>query len=217
MIEAKHNEFFRKIFNVYIDWQLKKYFNNFYLIDELNIEAKDDSLLVLPNHFSWWDGFFVDLIYRKLFSDYKLYMMVLEETIKKFWFFNHIGAFTINPKNPKDINKSFNYAAKLLKGTKNFVVIFPQGELHAYSTKVNLKKGVIDLIINGNCESNLLMLAMKILYLNEKKPDVFFHCKFSKAFDYRFEGQKFVDDFNENILNLETKISDPNYKKIKLL
>ncbi len=110
MIEARHNKFFRLLFNLYINSLLKKNFNHFFVIGKKPENLNDKSLLVLPNHFSWWDGFFVDLIYRKFFNTHKIYMMVLEETVRRYWLFNKIGAFSIKQKSPKDIVSSFSYA-----------------------------------------------------------------------------------------------------------
>lgn len=217
MIEAKHNKFFRKIFNLYIDRQLKKYFNNFYLLGELPKISDEKSILVLPNHFSWWDGFFVDLIYRNFFSHYKIYMMVLEDTVKRYWFFNHLGVFSINLNSPKDVIKSFSYASKILSGLKNFVVIFPQGELKPYSTDVEIKSGVVDLIFKRKEDFHLLFLAMKISYSNEKKPDVYFHLSYSKKVqDYRNNFDLFSKEFRDNLVQLDTKIFTHDKQKIKI-
>lgn len=217
MIEAKHNSLLRKIFNVYIDYQLKKFFNGFYLIGEVPNFDDEKSILVLPNHFSWWDGFFVDLVYRKYFGEYKIYMMVLEDTIKRYWFFNKIGAFTINQNNPKDIIKSFNYASKLLSGKKNFVVIFPQRELQSYSSNVKIKSGVLDLILKRNSEFHLMFLAMKIEFANEKKPNVYFRFNNSNQIgDYLSDFQILENDFNNNLKKLEAEIKSSAKQKIKL-
>lgn len=214
MIEAKHNKIFRIIFDLYLKILLRKNFSNFYLVSEIPSIKDDKSILVLPNHFSWWDGFFVDLIHKKFYQEYKIYMMVLEETIEKFWFFNHIGAFTINPSNPKDTIKSFQYAGELLKGRKNFIVIFPQGELTPYSVNVRLKPGVFDLICSQRTEYHALFLAMKIVYFNQKNPDVYFHFKLvQNAQNTLSDFLNLSNLFNENLVELENSIhSEPKIK-----
>lgn len=215
MIEAKHNKLLRRIFNRYIKYQFKKYFNNFYVVDEVPTFYDEKSILILPNHFSWWDGFFVDLIYRSFFNDYKIYMMVLEETIKRYWFFNKIGAFTINQNNTKDIISSFRYASMLLSKKKNLVVIFPQGELQSYSTNIQLKPGVIDLILKRNSDFHLIFLGMKIEFSNQKKPEVYYRLSYSnKLNEYLNSSQIFIDDFNKNLKDLELNIKLGSKQKI---
>jgi len=217
MIEAKHNKFLRKMFNFYINNLLKKHFHKFYVVGSLPEKVIDKSLLVLPNHFSWWDGFFVDLIYRKFFNEYKIYMMVLEETVKTYWVFNRIGAFSINQSSPKDILKSFDYAKDLLAGRKNFVVIFPQGELRPYSTNVEIKRGVIELILKDKKDFQLIFLAMKIQFENEKKPNVYFRfSEIKNSSEYADNPEKLKDDFLKNLISLENDITHSNKFEIKI-
>lgn len=217
MIEAKHNKFFRLLFNLYIDSQLRKNFNHFFIVGKKPENFKNKSLLVLPNHFSWWDGFFVDLIYRKFFSKHKIYMMVLEETIKKYWFFNKIGAFSINQKSPKDILKSFEYAKNLLREEKNFVVIFPQGELKPYSTQVEMKPGIIEFLLKDAANFYLIFLAMKIQFEKEKKPDVYIKISDIKKSDlYLNNSEKLKNDFLNNLNEFEHEILNSRKFKIKI-
>lgn len=217
MIEAKHYKFYRLLFNLYINSQIKKYFNRIYLIGEKPKANDNESLLVLPNHFSWWDGFFVDLIYRKFFSNRKIYMMVLEETIKRYWFFNKIGAFSINQKSPKDILKSFEYAKNLLKEENNFVVIFPQGELKPYSTQVEIKPGIIEFLLKDHSDFNLIFLAMKIQFENEKKPNVYFKMSEIKSSkEYVSNNEKLRNDFLKNLIELENEYISSHSLEIKL-
>lgn len=217
MIEAKHNRLYREIFNLYINNQLKKHFNNFYLYGEIPVISNLNSLLVLPNHFSWWDGFFVDLIYRKYFSSYKIKMMVLEETIKRYWFFNRIGAFSINTASPKDILNSFSYVKKILNEKENFVVIFPQGELNPYSTDVKIKPGIRDLILNDKSNFGIIFLSMKIQFGNTKKPDVYFRLSgVEEAYSYVLKPEKLQEDFTENLVLLEKEIKSSPKIEIKI-
>jgi|YNPMSStandDraft_1061717.scaffolds.fasta_scaffold16788_2 1-acyl-sn-glycerol-3-phosphate acyltransferase len=217
MIEAKHNKIFRIVFNLYIDSQLKKHFHKFFFIGELPNKLNYKSLLVLPNHFSWWDGFFVDLIYRKFFRNYEIYMMVLEETVKNYWFFNQIGAFSINQNSPKDILKSFEYANKLLNEEKNFVVIFPQGELKPYSTNVEIRPGIFELILKNSSDFELIFLAMKIQYENLKKPNVYFKLsEIRKSNEYSENPEKLEKDFVENLNLLENEIRTSQKFEIKI-
>jgi hypothetical protein len=217
MIEAKHYKFYRFLFNLYINSQIKKYFNRFYVIGK-NPEIKDNkSLLVLPNHFSWWDGFFVDLIYRKFFSNRKIYMMVMEETVRRYWFFNKIGAFSINQKSPKDILKSFHYAKNLLNEENNFVVIFPQGELKPYTTQIEIKPGIVEFLLKDIGDFNLIFLAMKIQFEKERKPNVYFKMSEIKSSEeYVSNSEKLKNDFLRNLLELENEILSSHRLEIKL-
>lgn len=208
MIYPSHNKTLKKLFNAYLHLQFKKFFNHFFVVGDIPvINDRSKSILVLPNHFSWWDGFFVDFVYRKFFAEYKIFMMILEETLRRYPFFKYFGTFSINLSKPKSILESFEYSWNLLKQKNTFLVIFPQGQLEPYSTKVNLKTGIERFIFRKEGDFYVMNLAMKILYLNQKKPDVYFrftHPVNSKKYSVSF--QTLTQDFTENLNLLELDI-----------
>lgn len=207
MIYAKHSKLHRMLFNFYIDKKLKSYFNHFYLT-EASIKPLDNkSILVLPNHFSWWDGFLVDFIKRKFFPEYKIFMMVLESTLNRFWFFKYLGTYSINPTKPKEVIESFRYTEKILSEKGNFVVIFPQGNLEPYSIdKIKFKEGLNILLNNSGINYYIQILALKIQFENEMKPNVY--CNFYELknnYDYLNNLEKLKEDFISNLKILEGK------------
>jgi 1-acyl-sn-glycerol-3-phosphate acyltransferase len=52
-------------------------------------------VLLLANHFSWWDGFLLYYINQKVFRK-QFHVMVIEETVQKVGFFKYMGAFSVN-------------------------------------------------------------------------------------------------------------------------
>ncbi len=208
MIYPEYNRTLKKLFDVYLYFQFKKFFNQFFVVGDIPvIKDKGKSILVLPNHFSWWDGFFVDYIYRKFFAEYKIFMMILEETLVRYPFFKYFGTFSINLNQPKSIIESFDYSRKLLKNKDTFLVIFPQGQLEPYSTKVNLKSGIDKFIFRKGGDFYVINLAMKILYQNQKKPNVYFRfTQPANSNKYKDSFQTLIQDFSENLDLLEHEI-----------
>lgn len=175
MIEAKHNKFIRKLFNLYINNKLKSNFSHFYSTNRLPSFDVQKPILVLQNHFSWWDGFFSDLVYRKYFYNYKIYMMILESTLNKYKFFKYLGAYSINKFKPRDTLATLHYTKQLLTQKNTFLVIFPTGELLPYSlTKIKFKTGIEKFIISKEYDFFILPLSFKIQYENASKPNVYF-------------------------------------------
>jgi 1-acyl-sn-glycerol-3-phosphate acyltransferase len=85
LIKGDNKKWARMIFNPYEEYLLKKNFDGFYLtgiLPEINTES---SLLVTPNHFSWWDGFFIDFVSRKLLKK-NFYVIMLDEQLKRYNF-----------------------------------------------------------------------------------------------------------------------------------
>ena len=207
MIFAKHSIFHRFIFNFYIDRKLKSFFNNFYLTCHFTIPSTENSILVLPNHFSWWDGFLVDFLHRIFFPDYKIFMMVLKDTLEKFWFFKYLGTYSINPAKPKEVLESLRYTEKILAQKKNFVVIFPQGNLEPYSVdKVEFKKGLTQLIDKAESFFYVQLLGLKIQFENEMKPNVYCNpYEIRNSHNYKDNLAKLKIDFVDNLKILEEK------------
>jgi 1-acyl-sn-glycerol-3-phosphate acyltransferase len=114
MLQPQPSKLARMIFNPYEEYLLKKNFSHFYLFGNIPSPDKEKSLLVTPNHFSWWDGFFIDYAVRKLFNR-NFYILMLEEQLRKYKFFRKLGAFSIEPKSKKGMLESLLYAGNLLR------------------------------------------------------------------------------------------------------
>jgi len=171
MIASKKNRTARIIFNHYIEWQLKKYFTNFYLCGERPPQFYNNSVLIAPNHISWWDGFFIDYFIRKeTLLDLKI--MMLESQLKKYWFFRYLGAFSINTKNFISVKESIIYARKQLEKKNNALVIYPQGAIEQFDKRpLSIKKGIQTVII-PSINTLLVPMAFKILYCEKKFPAI---------------------------------------------
>lgn len=198
MIEAKHNNLARFIFNAYEYKLLKKSFNRFILLnDELQI-SDNKSVIFLPNHFSWWDGFFIDFLVRNAEVNKKFHIIMLEEQLKKYWFFRFLGATGFNPSNPKSIVKLSNYLSKLLNSPNNSVVFYPQGEIQYYDQDLRVKDGLAYLLKHVNSQVDVFYPFFKILYFDQKLPDLF--CKVYYGLQIETINnnyQLFIEDFKK--------------------
>ena len=176
MIKANKKKWADFIFNIYINRQFKSHFHSFNLIGDAPKINDNNSILLLSNHSSWWDGFFTYFINKQYFKK-DFYIMMLEHKLKELTFFNKLGAFSINQNNPKEIINSLNYSAELLFNKNNLVNIYPEGEM-TYSFKNNYKsKNGILKVIDKVKDTNIILLAMKIVTLHEEYPQVFFNLK----------------------------------------
>ncbi len=140
----------------------------------------EKGIIVTPNHFSWWDGFLIEYLMRR-FTGRKLYIMMLEEQLKKYPFFKYLGAFSIKPGSVKSVAESLKYAEEIARSESAYLVFYPQGEIQNYEVdQVRLKKGLGFVSLKKN--AGILIVAFKIVYCNEKKPDVYcrFHDKLLK-------------------------------------
>lgn len=200
MIRATENEWIKRAFY----WFESKivFPRKFNKINVQKIEIRrDHSVLLLQNHFSWWDGFFGSyLAYKVLHKSY--HVMVQEDQLRKHWYFRYKGAFSIRKKS-RDIIESINYAAEQLNDPKNMVMIFPQGGLQSMHTDdIKIENGVYKLIdsVHGPCQ--IIYCAAVVDFLESFKPSVTFHLlDCGNASDIQpTQLEQMINDFHKNAL-----------------
>jgi 1-acyl-sn-glycerol-3-phosphate acyltransferase len=212
MIKADHKYWARLLYNFYVPRLLKSNFQNFYLVNEFPEVPESDGLIITPNHFSWWDGFFIDFLLKK-FSKRNIHLLMLEEQLKRYWFFQKVGAFSINPSNPVSTKETFDYIVEVIKDSKNVLLFYPQGEIEDYFKRpLKVKEGLKSVLNMSNLNVKILPIAFKIKHGNTKKPDVLvrFGNLLSSA-DVKNKFRLFVENFRTNV-DLLDKVSPENYK-----
>ncbi len=191
MIPARRNNLLSNGFAIYMRYRMRKAFNRLVVVP---FEPKQGhSVLLLCNHFSWWDGFFGNyLAYWHLKR--KLYIMMQEDHLRKRMLFNRFGGFSIE-KGTREMIKSLRYAADLLNHPENLVVVFPQGELISnHATSVNIEKGIERLIkhIKGPCQ--IVYSCVLIDYFESLKPSAYIY-----LFDCGVAGEVPFEELVANI------------------
>ncbi len=203
MIKANHKKWAEILFDVYLSQLLKKHFDDFIMIGNSPSIHKDKSLMILPNHFSWWDGFFIYKVIKNITSK-KFHIMMLEDQLKKYWFFNKLGAYSINQNNPKSVFKSLNYSIELLNDNSNLIVIYPQGEIQPQEEKqIKFNKGVNYICEKSNIEFQILPIGFRIFYSSKKLPFVLYRFgeNFS-SFDVKNQTALLQQKFESNLVSL---------------
>ena len=215
MIKAEHKWWARLIFNPYTDRLLKKNFGNFYLVNDLPDLDNSAGLIITPNHFSWWDGFIVDFISRKLIKR-KIHVMMLEEQLNRYWFFNKVGAYSINITNPVSMVKTLHYTRDIAGSNENFVVLFPQGKIQSLNEKsVSIKEGLKVLLDTVKFELYVLPMAVKFEYGNNKNPDIVVRFgRQLKATEIKSDFEVFAGEFTRNLESLKTTTKIEAFKNI---
>ena len=67
---------------------------------------------------------------------------MLEEQLKKNWFFQYTGGYSIK-KSTRSVVESLNYTAELLENNKNLVLMFPQGKIQSmHRSEFVFEKGI---------------------------------------------------------------------------
>jgi 1-acyl-sn-glycerol-3-phosphate acyltransferase len=167
MIYPKQNFIISWAFRVYGRWITR---GNFHAINFNTIGVdKNRSVLLIANHFGWWDGFILYWINCLLFKKH-FHVMLLEETSKRIPILKYGGAFTIHKKS-KDIIQSLDYAAQLLNDPDNLVLMFPQGKYYSnFVNEVEFEKGIMKILKQASGKYRLIFSATFIENFQHKKP-----------------------------------------------
>ncbi len=175
---------------------------------------EDRAVLFTPNHISWWDGFFADYLNRIYFKRIP-FVMMLEKQLRRYLILNKLGAYSIDPDSPKEINESINYTRNLLSDRRNLVIFYPEGILKPFDTKISrLRRGILKLTENLSGSFIVLPAAFKISYYNERLPEIyafFGPAMDSKELKYNFE--LYESQFIKNIETAHEASLERSYNK----
>ena len=206
MIEHKRSDWAQTLMAPYVAYRIR---NAFKLFQHTPVEIKSGhSVLLLCNHFSWWDGIWAGhLTYRHLGR--KFHIMMQEDHLLQRPYFRHVGGFSVNPKS-REVVQSLNYTAELLSNPANLVTMFPQGELVSnHATNIHLEKGVAHIVkkVKGNCQ--IIYYTALIDYFESLKPSVYLHlldCGTNQDFDFE-RLKKQINSFHQQALTNQVNIA----------
>lgn len=127
MIRARHTSSGKLLAELCAGPLLDRAFREVRIVDR--VEDPGLPLLMLANHFCWWDGFIQYRLNRACFGR-KLFVMMLEEQLEKHPILTRCGCFSVR-KNSRGIIESLDYAAEVLRSPENMLLLFPQGAIRS--------------------------------------------------------------------------------------
>ena len=170
MVKSKHNPLIYKFFKIYTLWKINRNFRRVMITGEFN--EKNKAILLISNHFSWWDGFWAMYLNLKIFRR-KFHFMMLEEQLEKFWFFKYTGGYPVR-RRTRSVLESINYTIELLSRRQNLVLLFPQGRLESlYKSSITFEKGVTRIASEINGKAQVIFVVNLVDYLSEPKPSLY--------------------------------------------
>lgn len=126
MIKANYNSLSLWFYSSYFRFLQKLFFRKICVMGDHTF-SEHQSVLLLQNHFSLYDGYWSMYLCDKVFKR-RFHVMMLEEQMAKRMFLTRCGVFSVR-KNSRDLLESLNYAAELLQNPRNVVTIYPSGEI----------------------------------------------------------------------------------------
>lgn len=174
MLEPRQNNLIYAFFSWYISRIINADFKNLEF-NQVNFQ-REKSILLLANHFSWWDGFLMFQV-NKLYFKKKFHVMITEENYQKVWFLKYLGSFSVK-KNSRSVIETLEYAGRLLDDPDNLVLIFPQGKLYSNHTdQVQFQKGLMNMINISKRKFQYIFAATFVDYFEHRKASVYCYLK----------------------------------------
>ncbi len=170
MIRANHNKYWVKFSHYYTKFLIWFFFRNVRYIGEY--EEKNLPILIIGNHFSWFDGFIQILLNLEVFKR-RFNFMMLENELKKNMVLTKIGASSIS-KGKRSSLESLDYAVEMLQDKDNMFLFFPQGKIKSVYTRTFVfEKGLLTHILkNMKNEYQLVFNVNLIDYGAWRKPEI---------------------------------------------
>ena len=169
MIRAKHHPLYVRA----SDWIMERLLHRHFRQIHIRSQVKDPEgpVLLLANHFSWWDGFLARYAVTKTLKK-KVFVMMLEEELSKRPVLRKVGAFSVR-KNSRTVKESMDYAIKILESPDHLLLLFPQGKfqsLHQYP--LEFEKGWFRILEEAPGNTKVVFLAALTDYFDHRRPDL---------------------------------------------
>jgi hypothetical protein len=206
IIKAHHHFIVYPAFKVFTLISIKRNFHEVKIIGDF--EDRNLPILTIANHFSWWDGLFVNYVNMKRFKR-KFNFMMLEEQLEVHKFFRNLGGYSIK-KNSRSMIESIRYTQELLQDKSNLVLMFPQGEIQSlYKSGFIFEQGLDRIFTKLNNEIQILFLANLVDYFSYPKPTIYSYMKeYKLSRNSLFELQECYNSFYNECVETNKKIID---------
>lgn len=167
MIKAKYATPVLAFFHWYVPFLLRRDFH------EVHIHGAEKkfnrALLVLANHFSWWDAFFIFYLNDQKFNK-RYHAMMLEEQLKKYRVFNYGGVYSVKKKS-RALLESLDYTIDLLRDPQNLVLLFPQGKIESQMiSELHFEKGIDYVLRHAEPGFDIAFTVALTDYFSNRKP-----------------------------------------------
>ena len=200
ILKAQHHTIVYPFFRWFSCWYTQRHFHQVIIKGDYDNQGK--GVLLVANHISWWDGFWAVYLNETVFKR-KFHFMMLYEQLKKHWYFNLSGGFSVQNQ-AKSIIESLNYAAQLVTNPRHIVLLFPQGEIQSiYTQTIEFQKGTEYIIRKAGAQNlQLIWMVSLVDYGSNPKPTLTLYFKeYNPAETTTEELQRAYNEFYQTCIN----------------
>lgn len=138
------------------------------------VPADDTPLLVCANHESWWDGFLVRELQRRLRPRGRFHAVMLEAELARHPFLRFLGGLGIDPASVSSLRGLFRLARTLgAERPAGLLAYFPQGRIRPGSiAPLGFHAGVLP-VIEAMAPVSVLPVGIRVLPGKDHRMDAF--------------------------------------------
>jgi 1-acyl-sn-glycerol-3-phosphate acyltransferase len=204
MIEARHHPLYERFFGAYTGLKMRRHFSSWDIEGRFTDGGK--AVLLVGNHFSWWDGFIGQKLADRVFHR-KIHVMMLEEQLSGRRFLSRLGAFSIRPGS-RDALNSLRYATELLQNPGNLLLLFPQGRFESHHQfPLHFERGWFRIALGAPPETHLVFAANLTDWFASPRPRLFTYLQQHELGDFDDAGrlENAYNDFLGNAIGQQNQ------------
>jgi len=170
MIRGNHTKFMVKFSKYYTKVLIGIFFGSVKYTGDY--KENELPILLISNHFSFYDGFIQILLNLKIFKR-RFNFMMLEKELRKNMLLTKIGASSIS-KGKRSSLESLDYAIEMLEDKENLFLFFPQGKIRSiYTRRFIFEKGLLSYVLeNVKNDFQLIFNINLVRYGTNLRPDM---------------------------------------------
>jgi len=170
MLPAIPNPFVQRWFDWYCGHALRKHFRHVHLYGDAPFDPRRPTLYV-ANHVGFWDPLVINHLIRRE-RPQPAYAMSDLVQVRRHPFFRRVGAFSVDRTSPRDGMRAVRYAADLLNGGPNAVLVFPQGGVrHPDERPVRFERGVERILALAPAAA-VVVVALRYEFWLDQRPEL---------------------------------------------
>lgn len=175
MIKDRYHPLWLWFYSSYFRVLQKIHFRKISVITD-DIFHEEQSVLLLQNHFSLYDGYWSMYLCNKVFRR-RFHVMMLEEELAKRMFLTRCGVFSVR-KNSRDLLESLNYASELLQDPLNVVTIYPSGEIISHHQQnFPFQQGFARIACRRDNHSHIAFAVVLVDHFSLARPEIRIYLK----------------------------------------
>ena len=164
----------REFFAGFVRFLVRRHFSRLTLVGPVPYLDPGLPWIFVANHISWWDGFFLWSLQRKLAPQRRIYTVMLAREYVKLRWFRWIGGLPLEPSSSASLRYLLRFVKDLGQNPQKpwILSFFPQGEIRPMATRPLLMRRGWQGLIKRDPQALVIPVALHIEPGNERRPQV---------------------------------------------